>query len=567
MYNISKSTKKSVSSILVAPPNGGATVNVNGTNLVPSPFVNITLEKNIVDDTVIGGLARVQLNGTIVEDNFPTVLGKVKSILSLSKTSECINLSIACGGQSFGGSGKIVSASISEGNQPTWTRIAPYSIEIELYTDLDGNRFVTPEKPGNPSSSSEPDISDLMLSDLSEQFTISIDEDSFNWGKVSGSTMGENVGRKHVKVGFSISAKGQTGGEECPTESPDPNLLYGLKAVEQYMLRRLDRLKNMDIAGIKNPPDAEITNALDEYTGSSFLDFRTLEVNPINNSMSLSGDIIYRPAGCQQDVFTTVTVEESVDKDGSQITISGNVIGLVDSDYQKLIYNGIYLGGASCNTDIKMGKAESFFNVFKNEDNLKSIALAHYGKPYIIDNCDIGNSENNPLSSCFPEESISPTPDICELRLISSQISRDYPEGQINFTFVFTNKQESCSIAGVSNLEIEATHDIPRDNIIEILTPNRGNKGVLTQNLCTLSADKWTFSINMTLRNNKCKLTTDKKPGDLRGCALGLLDKFITDNNIVPNPKTSCWFITDNQEVLGRNTYRYTIQYTKPSCP
>lgn len=577
MYNISTSSKKSTSSILVAPPTAGAKVSIGGApQLQPSPFVNLTIEKNIVDDIIIGGLLRVQLNGTIVQDHFPDVLNQVKSIIGIAKNSECTSLEIECGGARFGGYGKIISASVSEGNQPTWTRIAPYSIEMELYLDLDGNKFVEPEKSGTPESSTDPDISDLALSDLSEQFSISIDEDSFNWGIVDGSTMsnGGGVGRKHVKVSFNISAKGQTGGEDCvdalldPQPSTDPTY-YGLAAVEQYMLRRFARLKNMDLSGIKNKPDAEIVGALDEYRGASYLDFRTLEVNPINNSMTLSGDIIYRPSGCYENVFTTVTVEESLDKDGNQITISGNVIGLVDSDYQNLIHNAIYLNGSACTSDIKMNKADTFFNEFKAEDNLLSIANAHFTKSYIVDKCGINSDEDNPLASCFPEESVNPTPtpEICELRLISSQVSRDYPEGQINFTFVFSNKQEACSIPGVSNLEIEATHDIPRDNIVEVVIPGRGMKGVLTQNLCVLSADRWGFTVNMTLKNKKCKIAPQKTVDELRNCSLALLDKFIADANIVPNPKTSCWFITDNQEVLGRNTYRYTIQYTKPSCP
>lgn len=575
MYNMSISSKKSVSSILVAPPTAGAKVSIGGAaQLQPSPFVNATIEKNIVDDIIIGGILKVQLNGTIVQDHFPDVLNQVKAILDLAKNSDCTSLEIECGGARFGGYGKIISASVSEGNQPTWTRIAPYSIEMELYVDLNGNKFVNPEKSGTPESSTDPDISDLALTDLSEQFSISIDEDSFNWGIVDGSTMSEGagVGRKHVKVSFNISAKGQTGGDDCvdvlldPQPSSAPSY-YGLAAVEQYMLRRFARLKNMDLSGLKNKPDVEIVPALENYRGASYLDFRTLEVNPINSSMTLSGDIIYRPSGCYEDVFTTVTVEESLDKDGNQITISGNVIGLVDSNYQTLIHNAIYLNAGACTTDIKMHKAETFFDSFKNEDNLLSIAKAHFTKSYIVDACGIDNDQDNPLSSCFPTESLNPSPDICELRLISSQVSKDYPEGQINFTFVFSNKQEACSIPGVSNLEIEATHDIPRDNIVEVIIPGRGSKGMLTQNLCVLSADRWGFTVNMTLKNKKCKIVPQKTIDELRNCSLSLLDKFITDANIVPNPKTSCWFITDNQEVLGRNTYRYTIQYTKPSCP
>jgi len=48
------------------PANAGAEVTINGTQLVPSPFINIVVEKYYMGDYVIGGVWKITLNGTIV---------------------------------------------------------------------------------------------------------------------------------------------------------------------------------------------------------------------------------------------------------------------------------------------------------------------------------------------------------------------------------------------------------------------------------------------------------------------------------------------------------------------
>lgn len=570
MYSISTTTTCDVTTF-AAPPSAGALVSVGGVQLVPSPFINLTLEKNISDDIIIGGLLRVQINGMAVGASFDEVAAtgstSIKSVLDLAANSDCVRVIIQCGSQFINGSGRIISASASEGSQPTWVNMAPYSIEIELYTNnLTGEPYVTPE---NPESSEDPDTKDLMLKDITEQFTINVDEDSFNFGVVAGCSAGTacGVGRRHVKVSFSISATGIRGGsEECgepePSEPPSSKK-YGLEAVEQYFINRIDKLKDMDLNGLKNKP-TQLIPVLAEYSGGrSYLDFRSLEVDPRSNTMTLTGDIIYRPSGCEPDVFTNITVEESVDTEGNQITVSGTITGLVDVEYTKIIRAAKYLD-TTCAFNDKIAAANAYFAKINNETTIKNIALAHRTRDSIVDSCTL-DDEENPLASCFPEPSPSTAPELCDFRLISSQISRNYADGQIDFSFVVSNKTDGCSIAGVSSLEVEATHDIPRDNIVEVLIPGRGAKGVLIQNLCVLSSEKWTFSVNLNLRSQGCKLAPKKTAAELRSCAQSILDKFRTD--LGPEADTTCWFVTDNQETIGRSSYRYNIQYTKPSCP
>jgi hypothetical protein len=554
-YNIQVQSECDVTTFQV-PPSAGATVTVDGHQLVPSPFVNIDIQKFTTNDIVTGGIWKIQLNGTVVGASFTEVSGEIKTILNLAKNSDCVDIVISCAEAFIDGKGKIISVSADEGSQPSWVNRASYSIEIDLYTNE--GQVVVPPSSGNGLCTG---IENLALQDISEQFTLSIDEDSFNWGTVPGSQM-ENtgVGNRHVKLSFSVSARGIGG--NC---GEDGDVKFGLEAVEEYMVCRLEKLKDMDISGIENEPP-KIKAALDAYRGPSYLDFRSIEVDPFTSTMTINGDIIYRPSGCYEDVYTSVTVEESMDTEGTDITISGSITGLVDIDYTDLIKAGKYLDDAnSCTFNEKMNNAKTFFDEFKDPDNIKAIALAHLASPtYITDPCTTANGEES--IPCFTA-SAEPSPESCDIRITASQVSRDYAAGQINFSFTLSTKANTCAFPGISNLEIEATHDIPRDSIVEIIVPGRGAKGALIQNLCCLTAEKWSFTVNLTLAKNGCKIAPEKPVTELNDCSHQIINKFIEDSGITPNPKENCWFVTDNQESVGRNTYRLTVQYTKPSCP
>lgn len=616
MFNIQNVSNCDVSTILAAPPSAGAEVSIDGTQLIPSPFVNINVEKNIVNDTIIGGVWKVQLNGTVTGSSFnevtagcnsqdqPTNSGKtyLKKILTLAKNSCCVHVIIKCGCDFIDGYGRIISASINEGDDPTWVTRGSYSIEIELYNNKDENgdysTVVSSQNDQCPESSSDPNPSpspnpcsvNLALKDLNESFSVSIDEDTYKWGLVKNSGNYDTklgVGRRHIKVGFSISAKGLGGGgnnNNCinqTTGSSGKKTYFGLAAAEKYIKCRIDKLKNMDLSGISGIPDEEIAPAFTQYknNSTSYLDFRSLEVNPIDQSISLTGDIIYRPAdsGCHPDVFTSINVEESLDNEGSQITISGSIEGLASVSYNadinpNVVENliacsgtGLIQGSPLCDYNDKMNAANKYFkDVIDNTDLLKDIAMAHCeNRPVLVVKCVNAQGEEGDVVPCVSTSPEPSTSFMCtNIQLISRQVSRDYSEGTINFTFVLTNKEQDCStIEGVTNLNIDATHDLPRDNIVETVVPGRGQKGVLIQNLCCLSADRWSFDVDMTLSKSK-KIP----PLRLKHCAREALKKFIEDNKIDPDPFKNCWFVTDHQETLGNKSYKYSIQFTKPSC-
>lgn len=573
------------------PPDAGAEVKVGGKQLIPSPFINLSLEKYKVGDLTIGGVLKLTLNGTVTGSSFNEVVTTgaggatgLKDILQIGQYKECVYVEVKCSDSIVKGYGRVTGLNISEGNMPSWVNMAPYSIEIDLYTNDIG--LSLQERPAYPGQIEEfsSTLNSLMLKNISESFSINIGEETFNfvdgldaptqlsaWGDFGG------WGNRHLKLNFNISAVGIRalnceGGTETTYK-------YGLEAAELYIRDRINKLRSMDVAGLFSSPSAELETAFSEFrSGKAYLDFRTLEVNPLEDSLSLNGEIIYRPSGCnsaiEDNVFTTLNVEQSLDSEGETITLNGNIQGLVNNSFDKIIKMSTSPTNWSItNCSSYQGKilaAETFLQKFAKLDNLLSIAQWYYDNTgffddptdpgYIKDTCPLSAEADDPCSSTSPSPSVSDEPKLCDLRLTSSQINRNLPEGEINFTFVLSNKA-NCNVLGARKVDVEVTHDIPHDNIVEILIPGRGDKGVITQNLCCKSVEKYDANINITLNRNNCNQSmTSQKIEDLRKCAEQILkDKL--DPNIV-----NCWFITNYQETDGNNTYRLSKTYVKPSC-
>lgn len=527
---------------------GGAYVAIDGTQLVPSPFVSMQIEKYKMDSTVIGGLLRVTLSGYVVGSSFDNVSSGIISILTKAKKSDCINIIINCSNTFIDGWGRIVDFSVDQGNHPTWVNVAPYSVTIEVYENND-KLIVDPDATLINSSGS---INNVCLYNMSEQITFSINEDGFNWGIPDGGDY--YFGNRHAKASFSISVAGINGG--CTS-----SFLYGLAAAESVVLSRLDYLKKLDLSKLNNQNSnaSILVDDIKDYTnGSSYLEFRSVEINTLANSITVNGDIIYRPSCSFPNVFTEINIEENLDSDGVVITLNGTITGLVDSDYTNIIDNADH---RLCSYDDKLVAAESFLNILTLNDYslLYDIANNHLSNTYLPDTC-ISSSGTFPTDICpTPSGSPDTEPEFCSLRIVSSQINRNPSSGQISFTFIFNNKQ-NCSIPGAKKVDIEINHDIPHDNIVEILIPGRGSKGPITQSLCAKSSEKYTISINATLNTSRCNWKSLAETNSIQTCAESLLLERETDLGI------NCWFITDHQETKGNNTYRLSKTYLKPSC-
>ena len=329
------------------PSDAGAYVSVAGIQLVPSPFVNLVVEKYRVGEKIIGGVLKLTLNGTAVGSSFNEVIDGqgsgtgIKDILELAQIKGCVCVEIKCSSTLINGPGRIISVSANEGNQPTWVNMAPYTIEIELPENdiFSDSRVVIPDTEGGDTDYY------YVLKNISESLSWNINEETFNWG--NSCSIPSNVdgfGNRHIKVNFSISAIGVEGISDCncPSGVTTNTNIYGLEAAELHIKNRLTDLRTkganslFDISNYNDPPDDEILGAFNDYTGGeSFLDFRSIEVNPVDNSISVSGEIIYRPSGClNPEVFTSLNIEHKKintrEKNANDISSRKGIIHLMN---------------------------------------------------------------------------------------------------------------------------------------------------------------------------------------------------------------------------------------------
>jgi len=570
------------------PPVIGASVIVGNKQLVPSPFVNLTLEKYKTGDKVIGGVLRLTLSGTAVGSSFNGVIDGegagtgIKDILELGQVKGCVCVKVACESQLINGYGRIISVSANEGNQPTWVNIAPYTIEIEIYSNsaLADDRPVIPDD--EPEEEEEiPEDENYVLKNVSETLSWSINDDTYNAGTLC--YMPEEIdsfGNRHIKVNFNLSVTGAGGSEddsdclciEGEDSGPPPSGTYGLAGAEKYLRKRLKDLRTLgekslfDMASYSNPPILEIIPAFAIYAGgSSYLDFRNIEIDPQQNIINLSGEITYRPSGClNPEVFTSLSVEHNVTVEDETITITGNIIGLVDNNFDEVILLN-EMDFIDCAYTKKIDFAETFLSKINNPTVLKDIANCYaktepYPNGYITDDCEYSSGSG----VCVTSTPVTPPPpETCDMRVINSQITRNIAAGEISFSFTLSNAP-NCEVLGASRIDISINHDKPHDNIVEIIIPGRGSKGPLIQNLCCNSAEKYDITIDAIMNRKTCSFDVKKETiNQLRNCAEKELEKLVTEGDI----DISCWFKVNDIESIGNTSYKLNKSYVKPSCP
>jgi hypothetical protein len=559
------------------PHDAGAYVAIDNVQLIPSPFVNLSLEKYRVGDQVIGGILKLTLNGEIVASNFNTIVDGqsngtgIKTLLQLGQNRRCVNVVIQCASTLINGVGRIVNLNINEGAQPTWVNRAAYTIEIDLYENdisLNDQRIVIPDFDILSNISNNP----YMLKNISEELSWSFNEETLDWGTVCNLPTGvDGFGTRHIKLNFSISA---TGIDSCGGDvASSGTIFYGLEAAEKYIAQRLDEFETLSVAGsLSNIPSydfppAEIEAAVSSYftNDKSYMDFRTVSINPAENTISVNGEIIYRPKNClNPDVFTTLNIDQEVGVDEEKIVISGTIKGLNNHKFEDIIKSSSALSDFNkCDFNTKMQKASIFLTKINSSYVLQNIANCYKTTTgYIKDTCQYSATYDD--CSTTSTTSTPEPPQLCEMRLINSQINRNISAGEISFNYTLSNSA-NCDVLGARKIDVSYTHDRPHDNVIEIVIPGRGSKGALVQNLCCSSVEKYDVNIDAVLNKKSCNFNISAQTIEgLRECAYKLLQDIQTND---PSIDFTCWFLTNNVETIGNNSYKLNRTYVRPSCP
>jgi len=583
---------------VLPPARQGALVMINGSSLNPTPFVNVSVEKFMLGTAQIGGIWKISMNGQVVGNSFGDVTRGLRGILDLAKKGDCVEVIIECSGDFIRGKGRVASSAALEGS---WIQSGKYTIDVDLYENY-ANSVV------EPNSSSMID-GKYHLKSFTEDITFAITDDTFSSDGVPAiSSMPTNVGCKntsttgmaliktyfgnqHAKATFSIAAEGIYGG--CPYSSG----VYGLLAAEGIITKRLGALANLRIeelvgvehptglcsnldAGSKYPPGGGLAHSDAYNSGIPYLSFRSVSINPLQGSISVNGEIIYRPSGLQfPGLFTTLTIEESTDSEGRTVTVSGTVKALSKGtqSYDNIVAMASTQAARPWNNRIqdngRMVELQQFLDFIISSSGLDVITQIASFSPvgttqtYIADSCVGGTNpcvSQGPANSCAPVPSPSLNPVVvCGggfVRVLSSQISKNYGEGTGSFSIGLSNKPNSGA-NGFTKLDVDVTHNKPADTVVEVVVPGRGSKGPIIQNICCKTADKYSITISANTNTSNPSYVSSVLSSGLKVC----VEK--TMNDLQKEYELGCWFITNNEESFGNASYRLSKAFIKPSCP
>ena len=186
---------------------------------------------------------------------------------------------------------------------------------------------------------------------------------------------------------------------------------------------------------------------------------------------------------------------------------------------------------------------------------------------YIADSCVGGTNpcvSQGPANSCPPVPSPSLNPVVVcgggSVRVLSSQISKNYGEGTGSFSIGLSNKPNSGA-NGFTKLDVDVTHNKPADTVVEVVVPGRGSRGPIIQNICCKTADKYSITISANTNTSNPSYVSSVLSSGLKVC----VEK--TMNNLQKEYELGCWFITNNEESFGNASYRLSKAFIKPSCP
>jgi len=523
-----KTTVQTVSTQNV--PAGGATISVNGQGLDPAPFVSLSTDQYRIGELVVGGVLTVSLNGTVYTPTaggggFSDVSSQAKAIIDgIGRVGDCVQVNINCGGAVLvNGYGTVRSVSVDEGPDPTWTQLATYNIELEMYHN-NGQLAVKPN-----TSASNYVTSNEIIKDITESVTLNVDNDGFAVDQVGPI----KAGKAHAKYSFNISATGGSVG--CKGQLSQKT---GIEAAEEVIKRRIGQIQNGNISsGLANPPS--LISALSTYHGGSKqLHVRSVDADPINGTMTVSGDVILRPSSCQYpNAFIDITVDSRADsaQAGKIVTISGTVEGLYSHDFNEIITNGsFHTMGAD-----RTGAADGVYGSI--EVSFLGIAQ-QYLEDTISDNC-IGGL----LQIC---ESIIP-PAECTLREVNKSVTRNFGQGTVSFSHEYSTAK-NCSIPGAAKTEVEISHTYPTDIFAEFTIPFRGEP--LLQDLGTTTKETVSVTVSVTVDDTGCEERY------LTNCAVGVADQ------AGQNEGAGGWYLTSyNTTRTNTGSFRVTKEWTKPS--
>ena len=534
--------------------------------LEPVPFVSMTLEKYTAGDKAVGGVLNLSLNGVFHGENFSQTGDKLRDkIDKLAKQHKCIKgIEIHCGDTKIieSGVGYIKTYSFPEGPQKNWMNIIPYTMEIAISHNQ-----------GKPVVQADPHLktkysidNNVAIRSISENVSWSLNENTlqmYNPDPTKYSEYSGEYSNEHIVVRYSLDVEGF--GVCCAAVDGSGEPKSALDSAKHVIDYRLNNLQNL------NKDSFSCTSGIlpEKYnTTARFNHTRDVSVNELNGRLSVNGEYIIRPSGAGVGQNTLMTMESSTDSslDSGEktVTLTGNIKGLVQNEYdsdkeygpkdseadtmskvgtamdaaesalQRIVINGsgIVKELAAKNQLIKF---EAAIGDVAGGDGGKT--LTHYNGGQASNQWTVGDTEYN------------------EFRLLTKSFKRNYADKSIDFNLSYSNKSRH-KIPFALWAEVSVDHEMPSRRLVEHVIPGRGYP--LMQDIMCDTQDVFTINVTAQFEPNKDIKTIINAA---REQILILIYNTASGLGIGGYIRTG-----DSENIANNGSYKRSMKLTSPTC-
>lgn len=449
-----------------------------------APYVNIGYEYyKTSSQEIIGGVQIITISGTVTvgdSDGAQTgsiVMGKLKNIRDLGKTTSCVNISIP-GAESP--KGKITNVSIEQGSDPSWVNQGSFSIELKC-----------------PISTIPENSHGITADDCVREFNKS---ESLQFGEEShGYSYSGTLSKSFLRYTSSITVQCENFCKNTSRNSADMALA---------MLKRM----------YSCAPTNAIFNPYKSYV--PFLENRSLQINS-NGSISFSCSmILVPPTATYPSALIDISVEntQNYTSETPELTkkISGTITGLVSVPWGELVSLS-----SSCSQS-KFGTAYGVYIVlaeqFKSIGSVAGPSLNPERRPNCPTPATTTTNTSSTSGGCVALDSLINSNDPNNKQCTkpkSISVTKQYSEGVVSFIHEWgppnsDGTKNGCSESG-ADVDTVVEYISPQISLAEHIIPN---VGTLLQNLQCTTSPRLIITTSTTTTNDtaSCQSSTPLPP-------------------------------------------------------
>lgn len=481
-------------------------IKINNIALRPSPKFNLSYETFKSGEYVIGGIAKISINGEIYGASDIDLSTKINNLSNYSGT--CQTLLIQCDGSTLiNGTAFIRSISFNPTDQP-------FSVTYTIDVEVSDTSSITAIKPDiNFTTLYGITIPNgVILKSYEESLSLSSDDSLGN----TAFYVDNSYTKASLKLNGQISI--QAYHHMCDTfNSPDlTNQLYSIINTRVTKLLALDN----SLAAAYPSLSLYINGA---YTAIN--DNKSITINKFDNKIDFKFDIYIITGDCNPKGIVDISISETVDQTTGLSTwsVKGSIKGLANRT-TNAVDNDVL-------SNTKLNNARLIYN---NLENKRS--LADY-ENFSLLGC--GSAASAPAGTCYQR--------------VSSQITENFNGGSIDFDMSYGDI-EVCQIGG-SNIDVNIQTEYPTHKYIEHIIPGISNM-IIGQDtaLVQIGANLTPYRVTITVSGklNSCDNTL---LSSLIDCVNNRFDDIIQSNGY------NNYLLIKESTTTGKYSYKRSQSY------